>query len=106
MAASLSLARAQAADCAIPSGDGSAPVIVYQTPVVYEAPVIYEGPVIYSTAIYVTTADALRGCANSGYSCPPRSTVMYIGGGQTSYSYSPACDGGSTVTYIGGSFHR
>jgi hypothetical protein len=114
---SLGAARAQDADyydySSEPPVDYVAPAVVYNAPVVYAAPVVYNLPVVYNAPVYYGLPMMAMGCALNAcssacndYSYHARSTVTYIGGGHVSYQVSPACNTGSTLVFIGGSwFH-
>lgn len=85
----------------------AAPTVVYSTPVVYTAPVVYQAPVAYYAPVSYNNYNVATRCApktcDRQRDCGPVSTVVYIGGGRTSYQYSDGCStSGSTVTYIGG----
>lgn len=91
------------------SSDGSQPIdyqppVIYTAPVVYNAPVVYEAPVTYVTVVNATDPYAYQPACYAP--CEAPSTVTYIGGGQVSYSVSPCCNVGSTVTVIGHSRFR
>jgi len=82
----------------------AAPAVVYEAPVTYAAPVVYQAPVVYYGPVFYGTpmGFALNACS-ACEDCAVRSTVTYIGGGQTRFQVSPACvSNRSTVTYIGG----
>jgi hypothetical protein len=90
----------------VASASAPEPTIVYSTPVVYTAPVIYQAPVAYYAPVSYNNYNVAPHCAPKSCDhqrdCGPVSTVVYIGGGHTSYQYSDACSTcGSTVTYIG-----
>ena len=94
------VATIPAPEVAVPAPEVAAPVVVYSTPVVYTAPVAYYAPVSYNN-YNVAPHCAPKSCDHQR-DCGPVSTVVYIGGGHTSYQYSDACSTcGSTVTYIG-----
>jgi hypothetical protein len=119
---SLGAARAQDADYynysdyssdQTPAVVYDAPAVVYNAPVVYAAPVVYNLPVVYNAPVYYGLPMMAMGCALNAcsaacndYSFHARSTVTYIGGGHVSYQVSAACNTGSTLVFIGGSwFH-
>lgn len=82
------------------------PTVVYSTPVVYTAPVVYQAPVAYYAPVSYNNYSVAPACTTASCDnqrdCGPVSTVVYIGGGHTTYQYSDACsNSGSTVTYIG-----
>ncbi len=78
------------------------PAVVYQAPVVYLAPVLYQMPVVYYAPVYYLTS--LNGTFPAcDPICPPRSTVITIGGKGGVYSYANHPRAGSDVIYIGGS---
>ena len=78
------------------------PAVVYQAPVVYAAPVVYQAPVVYYAPVFYGTpmGNALNACA-ACEDTAARSTVTYIGGGQTRFQVAPRCNNGSTVLVIG-----
>jgi hypothetical protein len=82
------------------------PAVVYQAPVTYAAPVVYQAPVIYYAPVFygVPMGFALNACA-ACQDTAVRSTVTYIGGGRTRFQVSPACNYGSTLVKIGGSWY-
>jgi hypothetical protein len=95
------VATIPAPEVAVPAPEVAAPVVVYSTPVVYTAPVAYYAPVSYNN--YNAAPRCAPKPCDDQRDCGPVSTVVYIGGGHTSYQYSDACStSGSTVTYIGG----
>jgi hypothetical protein len=110
LSVSLGAARAQDADYYDYSDYSSdqTPAVVYDAPaVVYNLPVVYNAPVYYGLPM-MAMGCALNACSSAcnDYSYHARSTVTYIGGGHVSYQVSPACNTGSTLVFIGGSwFH-
>ena len=111
LTASIGAARAQDAyDSDYPTAAVPVPAVVYQAPVTYAAPVVYQAPVIYYAPVFYGNAmscamNAYAACQDAAARCQARSTVTYIGGGQTRFQVSPRCNYGSTVTYIGGSWY-
>jgi hypothetical protein len=111
LTASIAAARAQDAyDSDYPTAAVPVPAVVYQAPVTYAAPVVYQAPVIYYAPVFYGNAmscamNAYAACQDAAARCQARSTVTYIGGGQTRFQVSPRCNYGSTVTYIGGSWY-
>jgi hypothetical protein len=108
LTASIGVAQAQDAPCTTgtcPSAGYAAPAVVYEAPVTYAAPVVYQAPVVYYAPVFYGTpvSYALNACSACEDNAV-RSTVTYIGGGQTRFQVSPRCNTGSTVTYIGGSW--
>lgn len=92
---------------AVDAAPEAVPTVVYTTPVVYTAPVVYQAPVAYYAPVSYNNYNVAPPCAPAPTCCQrdcgPVSTVVYIGGGHTTYRYSDACsNSGSTVTYIGG----
>lgn len=108
LATMLGFAHAQEVYISTPTEENDA--VEYQPPVVYLAPVVYNGPVVYQAPVtYVTVFNSPDQYAYEPAchrDCEPRSTVVYIGGGQVHYAVSPRCNAGSTITVIGSSHFR
>jgi len=85
------------------------PPVVYEAPLIYAAPVVYQAPVVYYAPVYYGSPEVYAPAPCEARACDnlaSRSTVTYIGGGQTRFQVAPRCNYGSTVTVIGHSWRR
>ena len=76
------------------------PAVVYEAPVIYQAPVLYQAPVVYYAPVYYLMPLTVPQEYAAG-PCPAPSTVFYIGGRGSSYSYAHCGTTGSTLMHLG-----
>ena len=74
------------------------PAVVYEAPVIYLAPVLYQAPVVYYAPVYYLAAPLQ---VEPPAPCAAPSTVVYIGGRGSTYSYSHCGNCSPSVIYFG-----